>query len=255
MEYFNSETKELKRSEIKLSSYNPRTIDEEGKKQLKRSIKKYGIVGGIVINKQTSNTIVGGHQKVKILDEINKYPDIDYTLKVEVVDVDIKTEKQLNIILNNPNVGGTWDFEKMREMIPDIDYKDAGLTDADLNMIGVDFLLKTNEESNIATDLDEIMQPIAQNHQMELEQAKALKQAAPELTREEKIQQMKDLKAQVKENAQKQVSNMEAYFMISFDSYDAKASFCQRMGFEEDIKFIKGELFDKICERVFDDEI
>gem|GEM_PF-3690454 len=54
-----SETVTLKRSEIHPSSYNPRMIDDEGKKQLKRSIKRYGCVGGIVVNKRTGNTIVG----------------------------------------------------------------------------------------------------------------------------------------------------------------------------------------------------
>ena len=39
-------------------------------------------------------------------------------------------------------------------IVPDIDYKDAGLTDADLNMIGIDFLLQTEEERSIADELE-----------------------------------------------------------------------------------------------------
>ena len=71
--YFNSKTVELRRSQIKPAFYNPRTISPEGRKQLKRSIKKYGVVGGIVVNQSTGYTIVGGHQKVSVLDELNKY--------------------------------------------------------------------------------------------------------------------------------------------------------------------------------------
>ena len=107
--YFNSKTVELRRSQIKPSSYNPRTISPEGRKQLKRSIKKYGVVGGIVVNQSTGYTIVGGHQKVSVLDELNKYDEAthenDYNLRVELINVDAKTEKSLNVALNNPNIG------------------------------------------------------------------------------------------------------------------------------------------------------
>lgn len=244
--FFNSVTREVWRSEIKFSDYNPRTISKEGRSQLKRSIKKYGIVGGIVINSRTNNTIVGGHQKVGILDELNKYnPDTkenDYQLKVEVVDVDLKTEKQLNIILNNPNVGGQWDFDALAQIVPDIDWKDAGLTDADLNMIGVDFLLQTEEESSLADALSDMMSPVTEQKEAD--------KTAKQLERAEKVAHMKEVKQQVKENAQKTVEDMEAYVMLSFDTYEAKAAFCERFGYDPDMKFIKGELFDEQIERI-----
>ena len=69
---FSSTIVELKRSAIHPAGYHPRVIDDEAKKALKRSIKKFGVVGGIVVNKRTGNTIVGGHQKVSILDEMYK---------------------------------------------------------------------------------------------------------------------------------------------------------------------------------------
>lgn len=244
--FFNSVTREVWRSEIKFSDYNPRTISKEGRSQLKRSIKKYGIVGGIVINSRTNNTIVGGHQKVGILDELNKYnPDTkenDYQLKVEVVDVDLKTEKQLNIILNNPNVGGQWDFDALAQIVPDIDWKDAGLTDADLNMIGVDFLLQTEEESSLADALSDMMSPVTEQKEAD--------KTAKQLERAEKVAHMKEVKQQVKENAQKTVEDMEAYVMLSFDTYEAKAAFCERFGYDPAMKFIKGEVFDEQIERI-----
>lgn len=230
--YFTSESMELKRSQIHFASYNPRKISEEGRRQLKRSIKRYGVVGGIVVNKQTGYTLVGGHQKVSILDELNKYPDNDYSLRVELIDVDEKTEKSLNITLNNPNVGGEWDFDAMREIIPDIDYKDAGLTEADLNMIGLDNLLKTEDEANLANSLTNMMQPVT------------------EQKAEEKAQHMKDVKREVKEKSIKDAEDMEAYIMLSFDTYEAKAAFCERFGYAPDMKFIKGETFDEQVERV-----
>nr|DAK78484.1 MAG TPA: ParB protein [Bacteriophage sp.] len=88
--YFTSEIVEIKRSQIHPAVYNPRKISKEGKAALKRSIKNFGVLGGIVINRRTNNTIISGHQKVDILDILNDYPEKDYALRVEVVDYDEK---------------------------------------------------------------------------------------------------------------------------------------------------------------------
>lgn len=252
-EYFNSETRTVNRSEINPSVYNPRTISPEGRKALKKSIKTYGVVGGIIINEQTGNTIVGGHQKVSVLDEINKYdPDTlenDYQIKAEFISVDEKTEKQLNITLNNPNVGGDWDMDALAEMIPDIDWKAAGLTENDLNLVGLDYLLKTEEENTIADELEELMSPVRDKREAE----KAIKaELKAEKTQEEKVAHMKEVKAQVKEAAQSKANDMDAYLMLSFDSLEAKEEFLQRFGYEPGLRFVKGEQFDSICERIFE---
>ena len=216
--YFTSSSVELRRSQIRLADYNPRIISDEGRKALKRSIKRYGIVGGIVVNKQTGYTIVGGHQRVLVLDELNRYvPDTqenDYILRVELIDVDLKTEKSLNVTLNNPNVGGDWDDEKMRQLIPDIDWKDAPLTDAD--------------------------------HQAEVQ----LRKAEREMERARNIAHMKEVKQRVKDAAVKTAENMEAYVMLSFTDFQAKASFMERFGYSPYEKIIKGEVFDEQVERI-----
>ena len=61
---------------------------------------------------------------------------------------------------------------------------------------------------------------------------------------------MKEVKQQVKENAQKTAENMDAYVTLSFDTYEAKAAFRERFGYELDVKFIKGEVFDEQIERI-----
>ncbi|MBR4993865.1 MAG: hypothetical protein IKY04_06405, partial [Lachnospiraceae bacterium] len=70
--YIKSEVVELMRSQIHLASYNPRVITEEGKKNLKRIIKRYGLVGGLVVNKQ-GFVLVSGHQRITVMDELMKY--------------------------------------------------------------------------------------------------------------------------------------------------------------------------------------
>lgn len=256
--YIKSQSVELNRSAIRLADYNPRVISDEARKTLKRGIKKFGLVGGIVVNKRTGFTLVSGHQRISVMDELQKYDlktkENDYKVRVDVVDMDEKAEKEFNILANNPNAQGSWDFDALAQLIPDIDYKDAGLTDADLNMIGVDFLLQTEEESSIADELENMMSPVVEQREAEKAERKAerdaVKAAQEEADRAAKIAHMKDVKQQVRENAQKQAENMDAYLMLSFDTYAAKAAFCERFGYDPYIKFVKGEVFDEQVERV-----
>ena len=44
--------------------------------------------------------------------------------------------------------------------------------------------------------------------------------------------------------------DMDAYVMLSFDTYAAKAAFMERFGYEPEMKFIKGEVFDEQVERM-----
>ena len=238
--YFTSDIVELKRSQIHPADYNPRKISNEGKSALKRSIKNFGVLGGIVVNRRTGNTIVSGHQKVYILDILNDYPDKDYSLRVEVVDYDEKKEKEANCALNSPNVGGEYDYDKLRELIPDIDYKDAGLTEQDLDIIGVDFNFQTEEENNIADELETLMEPVREEHQAEVAQRQA--------ERAEKVAHMKQVKEEVKQAATKAAADMDAYLMLSFDNWDAKVAFCEKFGFNPDEKFLKGEVFSEKIE-------
>lgn len=248
--FIKSQSVELNRSAIHFADYNPRSISDESKKTLKQGIKKFGLVGGIIVNKRTGLTVVSGHQRLAVMDDLQKYDtktkENDYKIRVDVIDVDEKQEKELNVLMNNPNAQGTWDYDKLRELIPDIDYKDAGLTDADLNMIGVDFLLQTEEENDLASALNDLMSPVTE----QMAEEKAMRQAEKELERQAKVQHMKDVKAQVRDQAQETTANMDAYVILSFDTWDAKANFMERFGYNPNEKFLKGEVFDEQVERI-----
>lgn len=237
--YFKSESVVLKRSQIKPSDYNPRRLSDEAKSHLKRSLKKYGVVGGLVINRKTGFTIVGGHQKIAILDEIHKYnpatKENDYELRVELIDVDEKTEKELNITLNNPNVSGDWNYDKLREMLPDIDYKNAGLTDEDLSLIGIDFEFQTETESDLADALADLSAPIVEQREIE---------------KEAKKEAVKAMKSQIQEKAEAKAQNLETYVMLNFESLDAKNDFLERFGYTPLDKFIQGEYLVKLIDEM-----
>src|SRR5258706_12252145 len=74
--------------------YNPRTIEDHDLDALRRSLRHFGTVEPVVVNKR-SGRIVGGHQRVKaaLAEEIA-------TLPVVYVDLDDPSEKQLNLALN-----------------------------------------------------------------------------------------------------------------------------------------------------------
>ena len=240
--YFTSETIEIQRSEINLADYNPRSISAEARKKLKQNIKKNGLLGGLVYNLRTK-TLVSGHQRISILDELNGYPENDYLVKVEAIDVDEQREKELNVWFNNTSVQGQWDYDMLATIIPDIDYKNAGLTDEDLQLIGIDFTLQTEAEQSITDDINNLIAPVQ-------DQKEAVKQAKKELSQAEKIAHNKEVKAQVMQDAQEKAENMESYVMISFDTYKSKAEFMERFGFDKREKFVKGELFENMIERV-----
>lgn len=240
--YFTSETIEINRSQISLADYNPRSISADTRKKLKQNIKKNGLLGGLVYNLRTK-TLVSGHQRISILDELNGYPENDYLVKVEAIDVDEQREKELNVWFNNTSVQGQWDYDMLATIIPDIDYKNAGLTDEDLQLIGIDFTLQTEAEQSITDDINNLIAPVQ-------DQKEAVKQAKKELSQAEKIAHNKEVKAQVMQDAQEKAENMESYVMISFDTYKSKAEFMERFGFDKREKFVKGELFENMIERV-----
>ena len=246
-----SETKILKRSEITPSDYNPRTITDEARKALKKNIKENGIIGGMVWNKQTGN-LVSGHQKLSIADEINKYQDgNDYEIKVEVIDVDLKKEKELNVFFNSKAVQGQMDYKKLAQIFPDIDASLAGLDDVDISMIEVE--IPTNIEIEVPTfepQQDKVEKAMLEKSiTQELDNSKpapatSVHKMEQEMSEEEKIAHVKAIKEKVKEGA---VYEGDPYFTISFDSYDNKVQFLESLGFNPEDKFIKGEEFaDKI---------
>ena len=131
-------TMKIHRSEIQEAFYNPRKISDENRRKLKKAIKENGLVMPLVWNKRTGNC-VSGHQRLSILDELNKTQD--YQIEVAVIDVDEQKEVELNIFLNNQSAMGEWDTDlliDLKETFPDLDFNnDLGFNDFDLDFIGI----------------------------------------------------------------------------------------------------------------------
>jgi len=110
---------EIDINKLNPSPYNPRIDLQEDDKEyikLKKSIEKFGYVEPLIIN--TDFTIIGGHQRFKILKQLN-------FKKVNCVVVELKNkndEKALNIALNK--ISGDWDIDKLKEIMKDLQTED-----------------------------------------------------------------------------------------------------------------------------------
>lgn len=149
----------INRSDIKNADYNPRIMDKEAKKRLRKNLKENGLVSAITWNKRSGH-ICGGHMRLEQLDALER--NKDYSLDVCVVDVDSKTEAKLNVILNNPSMQGDWDLDKLVEMADDFDIDfidDMGFSKLDVDTM-FDGLFsdayETPEREEVTTKIDEI---------------------------------------------------------------------------------------------------
>jgi ParB-like chromosome segregation protein Spo0J len=141
-----TERKKLKINELinSTADYNPRKISEAELEKLKNSIKKFGYVELVIFNQKT-NTIVGGHQRLKALKELG-FTEVECVIGSWTE----AEEKELNIALNK--ISGEWDDDKLSALLLDI--KDTG----DIEATGFDgdelnkLLLKAQPDGEVEED-------------------------------------------------------------------------------------------------------
>lgn len=98
---------------MKGAPYNPRVMSEDARARLRDNIKRVGIIEPPIWNERTGN-VVGGHQRLSVLDALEKTGD--YMLSVAVVNLNPNEEKEQNVFLNNPSAQGEWDWGKLRDL-------------------------------------------------------------------------------------------------------------------------------------------
>ncbi|WP_052362040.1 hypothetical protein [Geminisphaera colitermitum] len=114
----------ISRALIQNAPYNPRIIGDDARKRLKKKLKKTGLVEPLIWNETTGN-LVGGHQRLSVLDEIEGRSD--YELTVAAVRLPEAKEKSLNVFLNNPAAMGEWDEERLAEIVKEFGDAPDGL--------------------------------------------------------------------------------------------------------------------------------
>jgi hypothetical protein len=157
------EVVDMDRRELKEATYNPRQLDEKAKRKLRTGIKKLGMLGPACIWNKRTGRLVGGHQRIGQLDALNG--TAAYTLKVAVVDLDEKAEREANILLNNREAQGDWDIGKLGEMFREtpLDLDATGFDAADIYKMFGDSPFQ-NREDNALDDLTDRLKASRQRY-------------------------------------------------------------------------------------------
>lgn len=223
-----SETVIIRRSQITFAAYNPKRHTEEGISTQLRNFKSIGFLGGIVWNARTGN-LVAGHKRVMAMDKYygnTEEKPVDYEVKVEKVDLDPKQEKEQNIFMDARSTNTPQDYDLIAQMLPDIDYKMAGLDMNELNLISIESpMFDIKAQKDIVEDYTNLSRDY-----------------------EDKKQKVKEAKRQIRSEII--TDQGEPCVTLSFDSYANKCAFMERFGFTNELRYIKGESFSDMIERV-----
>jgi len=120
-------------SKLKEDPKNPRTISPTQLRALGNSMKRWGIIEPIIVNKD--HTIIGGHQRYKALKEAG-----EKMAPCVVVDLEPTEAKALNLALNR--ISGDWDESSLLVALREledigIDISITGFTEADITRLEI----------------------------------------------------------------------------------------------------------------------
>ncbi len=228
-----SETRVIKRSQISKNILNPKRHKEEKIKVQEKNLKKVGYLGGIVWNETTGN-LIDGHRRISAMDLYYGYdgtPETDYDVKVEVVHMNEKEEKQQLAYMAAGDTKAELDL--LANFADEIDLGDIGLDQSEID----DILNIATGGSEETVDLfSEMLKP-----------TKAVPEKGSEEYEANKAK-VKEGKRKTREIAQRDALNDAAHITLSFSNYENFVAFCDMMGIAPDSKFVKGEELLKMFE-------
>lgn len=134
-------------AELLPADYNPRKDLRPGDleyEKLKRSIEQFGYVEPVIWN-TTTGRVVGGHQRLKILQDMGM-TEVDCV----VVELDEEHEKALNVALNK--ISGEWDNDKLALLIADLQGADFDVSLTGFEPAELDDLFKDDVKDGIKDD-------------------------------------------------------------------------------------------------------
>src|SRR3989344_3740157 len=143
-------------SELRASAYNPRKWNKEAVRQLKISIRKFGLVDPLLVNSapKRKGVVIGGHFRLTIAKQLK-------IAEVPVVHLnipDIEKEKALNLRLNKNT--GDWDWDLLasfdESFLAGIGFSSEELDDVFANVLEVQ-----DDEFDIDAELKRIKKPKA----------------------------------------------------------------------------------------------
>lgn len=143
---------ERKISELKKAEYNPRNLTEKQRTDLRASLKTFGMVNPIIINKnrKRKDVIIGGHQRCDVWEELGHD-----TIPCFAIDLTLEQERELNIRLNKN--GGEFNLDLLKEHFDQNELLNYGFEDFELGVFDeVDF----EEEGEIELETQPKVYPV-----------------------------------------------------------------------------------------------
>jgi len=134
--------------------YNPRKWSDKQRSDLKQSLKRFGLVDPIIVNKapKRKNIVIGGHFRLDIAKELGYK-----TVPVVYLNIpNLKKEKELNMRLNKNQ--GEWDMDMLQSFDMDV-LLDVGFDDTDLSSIWDDALPTEDDNFDEEKELEKIKKP------------------------------------------------------------------------------------------------
>ena len=136
------------------ANYNPRTITETKKLELKKSLEKLGMIMPIIIN--TDNKVIGGHQRLALMAD----------LQIDEVDVRVPDrllteaeEKEANLTTNISK--GGWDWSKLLENFDFDIMSDAGFSEKEISdQMDLINLNDDKDDFDVEKELAKIKEPL-----------------------------------------------------------------------------------------------
>jgi len=222
----------IHRKEINNAPYNPRKIGKAERARLKANIKRVGLIDTLIWNRQTGN-LVGGHQRINIIDEIEG--NDDYEITVSVVSLSEDQEKEQNIFLNSKSAQGQFDFELLKQIAPDINIGNCGLDNYDLAIMGISYPIIEIDSSESCV--------------IENQKNIRLDSNENDIDREERKREMQELRKKIVDDFSA-VEIGETHITLSFSSNIAKSDFLKIFNLPDGMRMVKGEPILEKCKNI-----
>jgi len=140
MQGANMQIENVKIKDLNPAKYNPRKINDKQLEGLRNSIRTFGLIDPIIVNKK-GNTIIGGHMRTRAA-ELEGHE----TVPVVYVDLSPAEEKALNVALNSHTISGEYDMDilpslleeiklELPDMFDDLNFEDFVIDNENINEI------------------------------------------------------------------------------------------------------------------------
>lgn len=145
-------TTKINIQDLKPAEYNPRIMQPEEQEKLKQGLTTFGLVDPIIIDLTDNNTVIGGHQRLEILKQLNPDDELlliklgDIGLVIKETDLKIKDkndQKALNLALNK--IHGDWDYKKRDELLLELNDVNYNLDLTGFDEDEIELSVLTNE--------------------------------------------------------------------------------------------------------------